>query len=98
MITKWTDNLKTAEEKEQFKNFVMGSKPVLDRLNQLLKSMDEEQDGIERNTKMYDLPNWDYRQAHLNGFRDCLHKVLLITTLDQQENDRPIRRRDPVRK
>lgn len=83
MITKWTDHLKTAEEKEQFKSFVLGSKPVLDRLNQILKTMDDEQDSIERNSKMYDLPNWDYRQAHLNGFKDCLNKIQKTINLDQ---------------
>lgn len=83
MISKWTDNLKTAEEKERFRNFVLGSKPVLDRLNQILTTIKDEQDSIERNTELYDLPNWDYRQAHLNGFKDCLHKVQKIINLDQ---------------
>lgn len=42
-----------------------------------------EQDSIERNTDTYNIPNWDYRQAHLNGFKDCLNKINKIISIDQ---------------
>lgn len=85
MISKWTSHCKTQEEKQAFQNRVLGSKEVLDRLQTIVKEMCDEQDSIERNPKLYELPNWDYRQAHLNGFKDCLNKINKILNLDQQE-------------
>lgn len=85
MITKWTDNLKTDEEKARFKNSVLGSKAVLERLDDILNEMKEDSDNKERNTKTYEIPNWDYRQAHINGFMDCLHKVRFIINLDHEK-------------
>lgn len=84
MISAWTKHL-PEEQKEQFKNEVLGSKTVLKRLQDLLKEMEGDLDSKEVNVKTYDLPNWDYRQAHLNGFRDCLNKLNLILTLDPKE-------------
>lgn len=85
MISAWTRHIKNEDEKEKFKNEILRSKDVLQRLQDVLKEMESDQDSIERNTKIYDLPNWDYRQAHLNGFKDCLNKINKILTLDQQD-------------
>lgn len=85
MISAWTKHIKDEAEKERFRNSVLGSKVVLDRLQDIFNEIKTEQDQIERSPKMYDLPNWDYRQAHLNGFKDCLLKVQHIITLDQQD-------------
>lgn len=85
MITAWTDNLKTAEEKERFKNSVLSSRVVLDRLNEILSKMKDDTEMKERSTETYSVPNWDYRQAHVNGFMDCLKKVQKIITLNDQE-------------
>ena len=86
MISAWTKHLKSEEEKEKFKNSVLGSKVVLERLQNILKEIETEQDQIERSPKLYDMPNWDYRQAHLNGFKDCLLKVKFLINLDQKDN------------
>ena len=85
MITAWTDNLKTPEEKERFKNSVRASQVVLDRLDSILLKMKEDAEASERNAKNYEIPNWDYRQAHTNGFMDCLFKVRKIINLDQEK-------------
>lgn len=85
MISAWTKHLKEGEEKERFKNSVLGSKIVLQRLEQLLNEIEDEQARIERNTAIYESPNWAYKQAHLNGFADCLNKVKKIITLDQED-------------
>lgn len=87
MISAWTKHLKTDEEKERFKNTVLGSKLVLDRQKDLLKEMQEDVDNTEMNTKIYDIPNWDYRQADMNGFKRCLKLVNKLITLDQEENN-----------
>jgi hypothetical protein len=82
MISKWTSHLKTPEEKERFRNSVLGSKAVLARLQDIIKEIETEQDQIERDVRVYDTPSWAYRQAHLNGFRDCLSKINKVITID----------------
>jgi hypothetical protein len=82
MITAWTKHLSTEDEKERFKNQILGSKTVLDRLKDILSEMSIDQDRIERNPEIYNIPNWDYRQAHLNGFKDCLNKLNKILTVE----------------
>lgn len=85
MISAWTKHLKTEEDKERFRNSVLGSKTVLTRLQDILNEMKEDADSSELNTKIYDIPNWDYRQADTNGFKRCLRLVNKIITLDQEE-------------
>jgi hypothetical protein len=83
MKTAWTKHLKTEEEKDKFRSHVLGSKTILERINDLA---DEELSGLENaelNVKIYDLPNWDYRQAHANGFRACMRWLKTLTNLDQ---------------
>lgn len=82
MISAWTKHLKE-EDKDRFRNSVLGSKVVLDRLQDILNEMKEDADSIELNTKIYDIPNWDYRQADTNGFKRALKLVSKIINLDQ---------------
>lgn len=83
MISAWTKHL-SDEEKERFKNEVLGSKRVLNRLQALLNEMKEDVDQLELNTKIYDIPNWDYRQADTNGYKRCLKQISRIINLDQE--------------
>lgn len=85
MITAWTKNLKTEEEQEKFKKSLYASRHVLGRLQEL---MDEEKSGLdaaEISPKMYDSPNWDYKQAHNNGFRAALKMVSKLITPDPKD-------------
>ena len=84
MITAWTKHLKTDEEKEQFNKRLKSSRYVLGRLQELL---DEEKAGLEAaeiSPKIYETPNWDYKQAHTNGFKAALKMVSKLITLDQE--------------
>jgi len=85
MISAWTDHLKDPEEKERFKKHVLSSKAVLDRLQEIIDRIDEDDANLELNTKIYDLPNWDYRQADMNGARRRNRTISRIINLDQQE-------------
>lgn len=87
MISAWHKHLKTDEEKTKFKNSVLGSKIVLRRLLEITKEIEDDLDRTESNTKIYDMPNWDYRQADMNGFRRALKTVNKIIDLDQEAND-----------
>ena len=85
MISAWTDHLKDPEEKERFKKHVLSSKAVLDRLQEIMNTIEADYDAAELNTKIYDLPNWDYRQADMNGGRRMKRTISRIITLDQQD-------------
>lgn len=83
MITKWTSHL-PEDQKQQFTNTVLSSRTVLERLQQLL---DEEKISLETaeiSPKIYETPNWDYKQAHTNGFKSALQMVSRIITLKDQ--------------
>lgn len=93
MLTVWTKNLKTEEEKENFNNQLLGARPVLERLYQLLDEKEVELDRSERNLKAYENPNWAYLQAHKNGCASMLQSVKELINLDQQKvNYESIRR------
>lgn len=82
MISAWTKHL-SEEERPQFERSVQASKPVLERLQTLLSQEIAGLEQAEMSPKIYDLPNWDYRQAHGNGFKAALKLVDKIINLDQ---------------
>jgi hypothetical protein len=89
MITAWTKHIKDPEKKETHTNRLLKSRWVLDELATIIKDTDQEYQRAEISPRAYDLPNWDYKQAHSNGYRQCLRDVLNIINLDQREtNDR----------
>jgi len=86
LISAWTKHIPDQEEKEKFRNQVLGSKVVLNRLQAIVNEMKEDADNTELNTKVYDIPNWAYRQADTNGFKRALKLVSKVINLDQQDN------------
>lgn len=84
MYTKWTEHLKTESEKDEFRKTLRGSRQIFDRQQDILTEMEKDLDTAEINPKMYELPNWDFRQAHNNGYRQCLAILKKLTDLDQQ--------------
>lgn len=86
MISAWTKHIADEEEKNKFKSSVLGSKIVLNRLSAILKEVEGDLNSTELNNKIYDVPNWDYRQAHLNGYREAVRTVQKIINLDPQDN------------
>lgn len=85
MLTVWTKNLKTPEEQDNFNNQVLGARPVLERLGDLI---DEKLTGLERTEltlKAYDNPNWGFQQAHKNGYKGALTYLKDLINLDQQK-------------
>lgn len=85
MIPNWTNNLKDPSEAERFRKYLYGSKSILERQYQLLTDMENELDKSETDTSSYDSPSWAARQAHKNGFRECLQKIKKLITLDPKE-------------
>lgn len=85
MISAWTKHISDQSEKEQFQKQVLGSKVVLNRLQALLNELKEDADGLELNPKIYDIPNWEHRQADMNGYKRCLKQVSKLINLDQEK-------------
>lgn len=82
MISAWTKATKSEDEKKDLINQVLGSKVTLGRLQELLDEMLSDADNIELSNKIYDLPNWEYRQADLNGYKRCLKQVSKLITIN----------------
>lgn len=86
MKTIWTQHLDTEEERVKFEESLRGSRWLLDRLNEILLSLERGLDKQEMSPRAYDEPNWDYRQAHCNGYRQCLQTMKDLITLDRKEH------------
>lgn len=84
MISAWYKHLKSIEEQEQFKNQVLGCKVVFKRQQELLDELKTNFDNSELNSKNYDLPNWELRQADGIGYRRCLKEISKLINLDQE--------------
>lgn len=86
MITAWTKHCKTPEEKQELQESILRTRWLLDLLNKnVLNELEEDLNQKEVSPRMYEVPNWDYRQAHNNGFRQCLQLMQKITNLDQKD-------------
>lgn len=91
MITAWTQNLTSEEEVRQFEAAVRSSKPILDRLADILKNDDTNLARREVSPSAYDNPNWAYRQAHANGYSACINNILTLLSLDLKEQNESVR-------
>jgi hypothetical protein len=80
----WTKHLKNSEEKTRFENLILGSRPVIERLNKILEEYEKSLNRSETDLTTYETPNWDYRQAHKNGYRACLYRIQELLNLDQR--------------
>lgn len=90
MITAWYKHLDSEEDQNNFKRTVISSRAVLDRQLELLDEMEADASRQELNPTVYDKPNWDYRQADINGYRRCMkHIKHLITLSDEDFQPRP---------
>ncbi len=85
MITAWTKNCATPEDKAKLEASILGSKIALNRLKDLMKEDEDALNNREVGSKVYDLPNWEYRQADVNGYRRCLREYMKLLNLDQED-------------
>lgn len=84
MYLDWTKHLSDPEDAARFQNTVLGAKPVLNRLKDLLTEYERSLDRSEMDVTTYESPNWDYKQAHKNGYRACLNRIKELINLDQR--------------
>lgn len=85
MWTRWTSNLKTDAEKDNFRRRVNSSKDVLDRVIEIceekIASLDDQQCDLDA----FNSPNWAYLQAAQIGRKGQLKDIIQLLTLDQKE-------------
>ncbi len=79
----WTKHCTSEEEKQLYITSLKRVKWVLDDLNKLVDSNLASGEAVEISPKSYDNPNWAYRQAHLNGYKQALKDLKNLTTIDQ---------------
>lgn len=85
MYSIWTKHLRDQQDKDQYTKSLRNSKWILEDLDKILVSMKDELDTSETNPKTYDIPNWDYRQAHNNGYRQCLNLIRKLITIEHKD-------------
>lgn len=78
----WFKHCKTEEDKQQFTESLKRVGWVLEHLKTIINT-----DGIEAaeiSPKSYDNPNWAFRQAHANGYKQAIKDFHKVLTLDQE--------------
>lgn len=87
MKTIWTSDIKDLEEKTRLEQNLVRSKWLFDRQKAVLDKIEQDLDRGEMSPMRYDTPNWDYRQADINGYRRCLRDIKDLITLDQKDTN-----------
>lgn len=84
MKTAWTQGLNDEDSAQLIKQ-VKSSTGVLDRLIEIMDRDERALSTQESKSSVYDLPNWEYRQADANGYRRCLREYKQLLTIDPKE-------------
>ncbi len=84
MITAWTKHLKTEEDKDKFEKSIRSAKHILERLTEILTEAENDLNNSEISSRNYDTPNWDYKQAHVNGQKSTLRTIKRLINLDKE--------------
>lgn len=84
-VTAWTKHLKTEEEKKNYLESLQRVKWVLDHVKELLSASQTSIEAQEISPRSYDNPNWAYRQAHANGYKQAIADTTKLLTLDPKE-------------
>lgn len=84
MKIQWTSHLKDEDEKKRFESRVQASRPVLERLSELIDERERAINTIETGVEVYKQPGWEGAFAHYNGERASLKYIKNLINLDQQ--------------
>ncbi len=78
MKTNWYQGLK-ADERDNFRQEVLRSKKVLDKLAEIVYNMSKYRAEVSFDD--YDSPSWSHKQAHTNGYNEAIRQVIELLTL-----------------
>jgi hypothetical protein len=77
----WTRHLSTPEDKEQFRKSI--SRQTVKRLDDIVGILLNDLEKSEISPKNYDTPNWAYKQAHSNGYKQAMSTIKSILDLGE---------------
>jgi len=80
----WFKGAKTPEEREEIRNLVFSNEKVLDKLSEMLYNMQESKEVTVLDD--YDTPSWSHKQAHLNGEKAMLRRIIDIVTIKERDD------------
>lgn len=78
--TEWLKGLSPSEA-DKFKNYVLSSKIVLDKLIEMCYNIHK---SVEKESYDYSDPSWAYKQAHINGQKEMLMKIVSLATIEER--------------
>ena len=79
----WFSHLKDKQSQDSFKQGVLGSRFVLDRLHEIVYNIVKNEDSPA--TADYESPSWAYKQAHLNGRKAAFNEILTLLKFSDNE-------------
>ena len=83
MLSAWTKHLeKDPQAKEDFANYVLGSKALISRLNDILDEIESNLERSELNKESFENSNWAYVQAFRLGHKAMIEKIKTIISID----------------
>lgn len=81
---KWTSHLKSPEEQEKFRAYVLSSVGVLKRLADILESKVDAREVFKEED--YKNPSWAFQQADRNGYVRALREIQqMLKGVDQYD-------------
>lgn len=75
LLTVWTKNIEKAEDKKKFEEALRNDTLILGRLREILQEKNKLAENQEISPKLFDDPNWAYKQAYINGYKQGMKQV-----------------------
>lgn len=79
--TEWFRDSRDPSDIEKTKKSVIGSKLVLDKLVEICYNIKK---SLDHTSYDYSCPSWAYKQAHINGQKEMLEKIISICTITER--------------
>lgn len=85
MKTAWLKTAKTAEAKKERQALIQAAKPALKILKEILEFELHNLEANELKPEMYDVSNWAYQQADINGAKRTYRKVIDLLPIEDSK-------------
>ena len=79
----WFQHLKDKTEQDKFRQMVLGSHKVLDRLQEICYNSITSEEKVK--AVDYDSPSWSHKQAHLNGRIEAYREIVELLNISDKE-------------
>lgn len=92
MLAVWSRHLaKDPKAKLEFEDYVKNSTLLINRLQDILTSIEDSLEKNEISPDAFDNANWAYKQAYANGCKATIQKIKLYTDLNSlKDHNDPI--------